>query len=150
MNITAGLLRVLVLVHLVLLAWGVLGLLEYARPEVKLGLQNQNFPSGLQFLHFASIVAAGTVFVAGFAWQWAWTPSAMVAIYAVMGVLCFVETVDFDAFGRGTLRFVPMVLEHLTYIGLSTTAEPPRAASRSAGASTARAASRPRASRARP
>ena len=110
---------VLVLIHAVLVGWGVLGLVEYTVPATALGLQNPSFPAGLQFLHFASILATGVVFLAGSFTRWRPLPFAMVTLYAVLATICFVETVDFGAFGGGTMRFVPMAIEYLTYLGIS-------------------------------
>lgn len=73
-----------------------------------------------QFLHFASILATGVVFLGGCSTRWRHLPFAMVAMYAVLAMICFIETVDFGAFGGGTTRFVPMTIEYVTYIGLST------------------------------
>jgi hypothetical protein len=47
--------RALLVVSAGLLCWGLLGLLEYAFPALGLGLQNNGFPDGLQFLHFFAI-----------------------------------------------------------------------------------------------
>ncbi|MEM7427683.1 MAG: hypothetical protein AAF441_16445, partial [Pseudomonadota bacterium] len=110
---------VLVLISIVLLGWGVLGLLEYILPTAAFGLQNANFPDGLQFLHFASILVTGAIFVGGYLARWSHTPFATVTMYAVLATICFIETVDFQAFGGGPLRFIPMVAEYITYIGLS-------------------------------
>ncbi|TNE51810.1 MAG: hypothetical protein EP343_02815 [Deltaproteobacteria bacterium] len=109
----------LLLLFTALTAWGLLGMVEYFVPTVKLGLQNAKFPTGLQFLHFASILAAGTVFLVGYVVRWRHTPFAMVLLFAVMATLCFVETVDFMAFGGGNTRFLVMSLEYVMYLGLS-------------------------------
>lgn len=110
---------ILVLVHALLFIWGVLGLVEYFFSAIPLGLQNAAFPAGVQFLHFASIFVTGLIFLFGYNTRWRHTPFAMVVMYAVLATLCFVETVDFGAFGKGLLRFVPMTLEFVTYIALS-------------------------------
>lgn len=110
---------VLVLISVVLTGWGALGLLEYFFSAASLGLQNANFPDGLQFLHFAAILATGAIFLGGYVMRWRHTPFATVVMYAVLATLCFIETVDFQAFGRGPTRFIPMVMEYVAYIGLS-------------------------------
>ena len=110
---------VLVLLHAVLVGWGVLGLVEYFVPAATLGLQDTNFPAGTQFLHFASILVTGTLFLAGYFTRWQHTPTVTVTMYAVLATICFIETVDFNAFGGGQARFIPMGLEYVTYIGLS-------------------------------
>jgi len=102
-----------------LFVWGFLGVVEYAFPSVQIGLQNPKFPAGLQFLHFASILATGGIFLAGYLVRWRQTPFATTLMYAVLATLCFIETVDFEAFGGGPTRFIPMALEYAAYIGLS-------------------------------
>ena len=110
---------ILLLISAVLALWGVAGLIEYAAPSIGIGLQNANFPPGLQFIHFAAILATGAIFIGGYLTRWRATPFATINMYAVLATLCFVETVDFDAFGTGPTRFIPMLLEYVTYIGLS-------------------------------
>ncbi|HJK91324.1 MAG TPA: hypothetical protein RMH85_07415 [Polyangiaceae bacterium LLY-WYZ-15_(1-7)] len=110
---------VLVLIHAVLIGWGVLGLVEYAYPAASLGLQNASFPPALQFLHFASVLVTGAVFLGGYLTRWRSTPFATVTMYAVLATICFIETVDFGAFGGGWTRFIPMTLEYVTYLGIS-------------------------------
>ena len=109
----------LVLIKVVLLVWGGLGLIEYIAPAASLGLQNANFPAGTQFLHFAAIFGTGAIFLGGYIGRWRHTPFATVLMYAVLATLCFMETVDFGAWGGGTTRFIPMIVEYVTYVGLS-------------------------------
>ena len=111
--------HLILLISAVLACWGVLGLVEYAFPNVALGLQNPNFPAGTQFLHFLAILVTGLVFLVGYYLRWSGTPFATVTMYAVLATLCFVETVDFRAFGDGPGRFVPMSVEYLVYIALA-------------------------------
>ena len=110
---------VILLISALLTVWGALGLLEYAIPGILLGLQNAKFPAGLQFLHFAGILTTGLVFIGGYLARWRGTPFATVTMYAVLATLCFIETIDFDAFGTGPTRFIPMLLEYAAYLGLS-------------------------------
>ncbi len=117
--IAKGFPYLLVLIFTALTVWGWLGLVEYFIPAAKLGLQNAKFPTGLQFLHFASILGAGTIFLVGYFTRWRHTPFAMVILFVVMATLCFVETVDFMAFGKGPTRFLVMSLEYGVYLGLS-------------------------------
>ena len=110
---------VLVALSVLLLVWGILGFVEYVAPSAAFGLQNANFPPGVQFLHWLLIVLTGTVFVAGFLLRWRHTPFAMIVMYATLATLCFVETVDFNAFGGGPGRFLVMAAEYVAYIALS-------------------------------
>lgn len=111
--------KILLVLSAGLLCWGVLGLLEYIAPTLGFGLQNSQFPKGLQFLHFVAITLTGGIFIFGYFRRWPPTPYAMVTLYAVLATLCFVETVDFGAFGGGTTGVVIMLFEFTTYIGLS-------------------------------
>lgn len=103
-----------------LLCWGLLGLLEYVIPAVGLGLQNALFPKGLQFLHFVAITITGGVFLIGYLKKWPCTPYATITMYAVLATLCFVETIDFGAFGGGTTGLMIMLVEFTTYTALAT------------------------------
>lgn len=103
-----------------LLCWGLLGLAEYVFPGLSLGLQNSGFPAGLQFLHFFALVLTGAIFVFGYLGRWPHTPHATITMYAVLATLCFVETIDFGAFGGGAMGVTIMLGEFALYIGLST------------------------------
>lgn len=109
----------LVILHAGLFSWGLLGLIEYFVPAVSLGLQNSGFPAGTQFLHFAAILTTGGIFVGGYFGRWRHTPFAIVVMYTVLATLCFVETVDFDAFGGGATRFIFMAFEYVLYVAFS-------------------------------
>jgi len=111
--------HLLVLLKAVLVGWGVLGLIEYIAPAASLGLQNANFPAGTQFLHFAAILATGAIFIGGYFGRWRHTPFATVVMYAVLATLCFIETVDFGAWGAGPTRFIFIAVEYAMYVGLS-------------------------------
>ncbi|MEM1128055.1 MAG: hypothetical protein AAGI71_15520 [Bacteroidota bacterium] len=110
---------VLLAVSAFLLVWGLLGLVEYFAPSVALGLQDPGFPPGTQFLHWLLLVLTGTIFVVGFLLRWTHTPFATITMYATLATLCFVETVDFGAFGGGPERFFIMGAEYVTYVVLS-------------------------------
>ncbi|MEO1174619.1 MAG: hypothetical protein AAFX94_21595, partial [Myxococcota bacterium] len=101
-------------------ARGVLGLAEYFFPAIRLELQSPAFPPGVQFLHFFAVLVTGALFVLGYATRWSHTPLAVVIMYSVLATLCFVETVDFGAFGGGTARFVPMTIEYVVYVLIGT------------------------------
>lgn len=109
---------ILVLVKAALVAWGGLGLAEYLDPSVAVGLQNPNFPAGTQLLHWILLLLTGSVFLLGFALRWRYTPFATITLYATLATLCFIETVDFRAFGDGVQRYYVMAAEYLLYIVL--------------------------------
>lgn len=112
--------RLLIAVKAMLIVWALLGFVEYFDPSVAFGLQDSNFPPGVQFLHWFLILLTGSVFVVGYSLRWRHTPHASITLYATLATICFVETVDFNAFGGGTKRFFIMALEFASYIGLAT------------------------------
>jgi len=103
-----------------LLVWGTLGFIEYFVPSAAFGLQDSNFPAGVQFLHWLLISLTGIIFIFGFLKRWRYTAFATIIMYATLATLCFVETVDFNAFGGGDRRFIIMAVEFILYIILST------------------------------
>lgn len=109
----------LLAVSALLLVWGVLGFVEYFAPSVGFGLQDPGFPRGTQFLHWLLLLLTGAIFVVGFVVRWTQTPYATITMYATLATLCFVETVDFGAFGGGPERFLFMTAEYVAYIALS-------------------------------
>ena len=113
-------LHVLVAVKGALIVWGILGFVEYFAPSMVFGLQDTNFPRGIQFLHWLLVSLTGSIFVVGFVTRWTHTPFATVTMYATLATLCFVETVDFNAFGGGPARFFIMGAEFALYIALAT------------------------------
>ena len=56
------------------LTHSVFGLIEYAFPEISLGLQHPNFPAGMQFLHFFAILFTGLRFLSGYFFRGPQTP----------------------------------------------------------------------------
>ncbi|MCB1755801.1 MAG: hypothetical protein KDJ38_09775 [Gammaproteobacteria bacterium] len=103
-----------------LLVWGILGFIEYFVPTAAFGLQDSNFPAGVQFLHWLLISLTGIIFIFGYLKRWRYTAFATITMYATLATLCFVETVDFNAFGGGDRRFIIMAVEYILYIILST------------------------------
>ncbi|MEM7318709.1 MAG: hypothetical protein AAF408_06765 [Pseudomonadota bacterium] len=110
----------LLVVSFGLLCWGLLGLVEYVFPALNLGLQDSNFPAGLQFIHFFALVLTGSIFVIGYFTRWRHTPHATITMYAVLAVICFIETIDFGAFGGGAPGVMVMLMEFALYAVLST------------------------------
>lgn len=110
---------VLILVKAGLLIWGVLGFWEYVVPSAGFGLQNAGFPPGTQFLHWLLITLTGSIFVVGFLLRWQHTPFATVTMYATLATLCFIETIDFGAFGGPPQSLFVMGGEFATYLAIS-------------------------------
>ncbi len=96
----------LVLGAVVMSAWGILGFFEYfTGTTLLIPLQNPEFPSGTQFLHWLLITAAGVTFLAGYFLRWKLLPFAMLVIYAMLATLCAVQTFDFITEGWGVGDF---------------------------------------------
>lgn len=89
-------------------------------PALALGPENENFPAGLRFLHYLAIGLTGTIFVFGYLRRWLHTCHALITMFAVLAALCFVETIDFDAFGGGATGVSIMLVKFTVYTGLST------------------------------
>ncbi|WP_220227531.1 hypothetical protein [Flavimaribacter sediminis] len=118
-TLDAFILKGLLVVSAGLLCWGALGLLEYVIPGLTMGLQNNNFPAGLQFIHFFALVLTGLFFVLGYLRRWPVTVHASITMYAVLATICFVETIDFGAFGGGARGVIIMLTEFALYVALS-------------------------------
>ena len=109
----------LLMIKAFLLVWGILGFIEYFIPSANFGLQDPNFPKGVQFLHWFLISSTGILFILGYLKRWEHTTFGTITMYATLATLCFVETVDFNAFGGGDKRFFIMTAEYILYICLS-------------------------------
>ena len=112
-------LKGLLIVSAGLLCWGVLGHLEYMLPGLTMGLQNNSFPAGLQFIHFFALVLTGLFFFLGYLSRWPVTIHASITMYAVLATICFIETIDFGAFGGGATGVMIMLIEFALYVALS-------------------------------
>lgn len=106
-------------VKALLLLWGLLGLAEYLAPSLALGLQNAGFPPGTQLLHWILLLLSGSCYVVGYLARWRRTVPATITLYACLATLCFIETVDFGAFGGGPARYLVMTGEFALYLVLS-------------------------------
>lgn len=87
---------VLLLAAAVMATWGVLGFIEFFTDKALLmPLQNPNFPSGTQFIHWFLITASGTTLLIGYFSRWKHTPNVMVVLFACLATMCFIQTFDF-------------------------------------------------------
>jgi hypothetical protein len=106
----------LVLVHVGLVVWSVLGLAEMLLPELtwaKVG--NPRFPAWIQLAQWLLVFAVASVFILGLAARWRHTPLAMAVGFALMAALCAVETVGYLTYG---LRYAAMALEYAAYVAI--------------------------------
>lgn len=111
---------ILLAVKVALIIWGAMGMWEYLDPSVAFGLQNPDFPAGVQLIHWKLLLLTGGIFCAGFILRWRHTPYATIIMYATLATLCFIETVDFNAFGGGATGRAIMFGEFLLYLMLAT------------------------------
>jgi hypothetical protein len=103
-------------VHAFLLAWGLVGFVEWFSsvtpwPRVS----NPLFPPDILFMQWTLVVVAGVTFIAGYLLRWPHTPVAMACVYAAMAALCAVETFRFL---ESDFRFAAMGLEYLAYAAI--------------------------------
>lgn len=102
---------------LLMLAWGVLGFVEFFTGYYwPLPLQNNNFPQGTQFLHWLLISACGAIYLGGYTLRWRHTPFAMTVVFAMLAAMCFIQTVDFMTRPD---RYVAYAIECSLYILLA-------------------------------
>ena len=86
----------LLLMSISMLVWGLGGFFEYftgITPVIK--LQNDAYPSGVQFVHWLLISVTGSVFLFGYLTRWKWTPFVIVLLFSNLAVLCTIESFDF-------------------------------------------------------
>ena len=109
-------LGVLLLVHIYLLLWGLVGFAEWFLPHVPWErVSNPDFPRWVLLLHWTAIVTGGATFILSFALQWSKIPQAMTVAYGFMAVVCAIET-----FGYMTseFKYLAMAAEYITYTGI--------------------------------
>ena len=71
-------------------------------------------------MHFFAITLTGSIFLFGYLTRWPATPHATITMYAVLATICFIETMDFGAFGGGPRAVMIMLAEFGLYVALST------------------------------
>ncbi len=104
-------------VHFALGIWGLLGFIEYLTGHVLIvSLQNPNFPSGTQFLHWVLATTAGFTFLIGYLEKWKHTPYVMAILYCCLSTLCFIETFDFMT---KESRYILYAIELVEYIAIT-------------------------------
>jgi hypothetical protein len=104
---------ILVLVHIFLGIWALVGFAEWSLRSVPWPrVSNPELPRGLLFAQWALLLTAAGVFLSGYFARWPHTPWAMAAVYAAMAALCAVQT-----FGYLTspTRFRAMIIEYAEY-----------------------------------
>lgn len=106
----------LLVLHAALLVWALLGLAEYfvADPPWP-PLANPLFPAWLQLAQWLVVLAASTVFLAGYALRWPWLPRAMVAAYGAMAAVCALQTTSYLEHPG---RYLDMAIEYAAYLAI--------------------------------
>lgn len=107
---------ILILIHVVLLTWSIIGFLEMILPEIPWQpLTNPLFPTWVLILHWSSILFASVSFLYGYFTRWSKTPHIMLAAYTMMMIVCIIET-----FGYMTseMKYVAMGGEFLAYVAI--------------------------------
>ena len=108
----------ILVVNALLCLWALVGLIEwFTGPLFWPAVSNAELPRNILLLQWLLCLATPTVLFAGLAMQWRFTPLAVVIGYALMAILCAVET-----FGYMTneSRFRAIAIEYLTYIVFGT------------------------------
>ncbi len=116
-RISQGIEYLVVLALVVMLGWGLLGLLEYfTRLAPLMPLQNETFPVGMQTLHWILITASGAMFLLGYTLRWSFTPIAMLFMFTALATMCAVSTFDML---ESSDRYRNFVQECINYIIIS-------------------------------
>lgn len=103
----------LILVHGFLFFWSTGGFLEMILPKVPWKpFTNPEFPTWVLIIHWSSVLFASVSFLYGYFSQWSKTPQIMAVAYALMALVCIIET-----FGYMTnkTKYLAMGTEFLTY-----------------------------------
>lgn len=104
----------ILIAHFGLCLWGMMGLFEYLTGiTVLINLQNANFPTGTQFVHWVLSTSTGLSFLLGYFKKWKFTPFLMVTFYACLTTLCFIETFDFMTKESRYFLFTIEVVEYI-------------------------------------
>ncbi len=108
----------LLLLAITMLLWGIAGFYEYLTGKtIFIPLQNEAYPSGVQFMHWLLLTLFGTVFTIGYLKKWKYTPIVSLVLFSNLAVLCTIETFDFMSDQWG---IVPYLTEIIMYVINST------------------------------
>lgn len=103
----------LVVVHIGLAAWAVVGVAEMVVAEVPwTRVSNPLFGSGMLALQWGLILVAAGTFVFGYLRRWRHTPRAMAVIYGAMALTCAWQTL---LILQHPTRFREMAIEYVQY-----------------------------------
>lgn len=103
-------------VHLFLIAWAVVGLIEFVSPQVPWPrVSNPLFPGWVLLAQWLLILPAALVFVLGYWAAWPQMPMVLAIGYALMASLCAYQT--FTILENDT-RFLAMAAEYAAYVAI--------------------------------
>ena len=103
----------LVLVHLLVGGWAVVGLVELVEPSPPWPrLSNPELPRAVLLVHWPLMLVAAVVFVGGYLRRWRGAPAAVAVAYGCLAAMCAVETFVFLS---GPGRFASMAIEYASY-----------------------------------
>lgn len=105
---------VLFAIHLLLGVWSLGGFIEMLLDDVPWSpFTNPQFPNWLLLFHWGSVLFASVSFCYGYLTHWPKTPLYMSVAYALMALVCVVET-----FGYMTSdsKYLAMAAEYAAYI----------------------------------
>jgi len=111
-----AILVLLLVVHAGLLAWALVGMAEWLLPAVPWpSLSNPLFSREMLLAQWLAIGAAACVFLLGWLLRWRLLPQAIMACYAVMAVICAIQTFTIL---EHDFRYIGIVLEYAVYIAI--------------------------------
>jgi hypothetical protein len=103
----------LVVVHVGLLGWALVGFAEWFLPEVPWRrVSNPRFSAAMLLSQWGLITLAATIFLFGFSRRWPHTPISMALVYSAMALVCAYQTF-FILTHSG--RFRAMAIEYVEY-----------------------------------
>jgi hypothetical protein len=115
-RLARGVAAALIVVHIGLGVWALVGFAELVFPEVPWRrVSNPLFSPSMLLLQWSLIGLAATVFVAGYLGRWQHTPVAMLVVYGAMALVCAYQT--FFVLTSAS-RFRAMAIEYVEYMAI--------------------------------
>jgi hypothetical protein len=103
----------LVIIHVILLAWSTGGLVEMTSIKVPwTPYTNLDFPTWLLPIHWGSVIITSIGFLIGYFFKWSGTPEFMLAAYTMLFTICVIETFGFMT---SSTKYIAMATELVTY-----------------------------------
>jgi hypothetical protein len=109
-------LQALVVVHLGLAVWSLIGLAEFVLPAVPWRrIANPLFSPAVLLAQWLLVLGTAAIFVGGYARRWRYTPLAVGVGYGLMASLCVYQTFFILIH---EMRFVPLGAEFAAYVSI--------------------------------